>query len=902
MATITANTGSNNWNTNGAWVGSVQPTSADDVVIPNTAVVTIPASTTASCRSWTNQSGGTVAFAATTSLMDIGDATAGAGNVSISISSTSTVTLTAVGSIRLRSSNTTQQTIDTGGKTMPSLDVNVAGGNYLLSNYGWASTGTFTLTAGTFDTAGYNCSSSTFTAGGAGVKVLTLGTTVWTTSQTNTPINFSGTNLTLNPGTSKIITNPTANAAVWGGYTWNDVTFNGAGNTITNTLIASTVTRTGTASKNDILRLAGNITCTTFVADGNSVNNRILISSSVDGTSRTITAATVVSSYSDWSDITGAGAGSWNLSAITGGSGDALGNSGLTFTTAVDRYAMAAGNADSTAMWSATNGGSTGASIPLPQDDIYFTSSAGAGTYVMNMPRQGKNWNCTGFTRTLQASTQVWNIYGNVTLGAAGTYSNVGSGSHSFAGRGTHTITSNGSVFAGASGVPTVSINGFGGTYTLQDAMTHSTGTISILQGTFNTNNFSLTAVTPSVTGSLVRTVNLGTSTVTVTGASSTQWNATTVSNLTFNALSSTINIATASASAKSFVGGGLKYGTLNYTLAGSTGTFTITGNNYFGTINFSDASNARSLLLTSGTMTTVNNLNVNGTSGKLMSINAVTAGTPAYLDILGAPPTLDYLSVKDIYAGVPHKIYAGVNSTNVSGNTNIAFTAKPSPDGIYVNRYASIVSTTTSATITFPFSLTPTTGNVLVAFWHHNGNAGTVTPPSGWTAIDNINYSTTTYLKAYYKISDGTENTFTFTSTSSPSSTQIHVYSLAGFTGTATLDNTDKNSGTAITSLVTSGTPSSNTDNPAFAIAGFAGSNTMGASVSFTNSFLEGRGVTQQTMNRPVMKPLTSNGAVSTTYGWTTSRDATTILAVFKDVVTASNVFPGLLMMGVGQ
>lgn len=34
MSVITANTGSNNWNTAGAWVGGIQPTAADDVVIP----------------------------------------------------------------------------------------------------------------------------------------------------------------------------------------------------------------------------------------------------------------------------------------------------------------------------------------------------------------------------------------------------------------------------------------------------------------------------------------------------------------------------------------------------------------------------------------------------------------------------------------------------------------------------------------------------------------------------------------------------------------------------------------------------------------------------------------------------------------------------------------------------
>jgi hypothetical protein len=61
MATITANAATGNWNANGTWVGSVQPTAADDVVIPSGAVVTIPAAVTALCRSIDVQSGATLA-------------------------------------------------------------------------------------------------------------------------------------------------------------------------------------------------------------------------------------------------------------------------------------------------------------------------------------------------------------------------------------------------------------------------------------------------------------------------------------------------------------------------------------------------------------------------------------------------------------------------------------------------------------------------------------------------------------------------------------------------------------------------------------------------------------------------------------------------------------------------
>ena len=61
MATITANTGSTSYNTNGAWVGAAQPGTGDDVVIPSGATVTIPTGITGLGRSMTVQSGGTPA-------------------------------------------------------------------------------------------------------------------------------------------------------------------------------------------------------------------------------------------------------------------------------------------------------------------------------------------------------------------------------------------------------------------------------------------------------------------------------------------------------------------------------------------------------------------------------------------------------------------------------------------------------------------------------------------------------------------------------------------------------------------------------------------------------------------------------------------------------------------------
>lgn len=84
--------------------------------------------------------------------------------------------------------------------------------------------------------------------------------------------------------------------------------------------------------------LTANVTLTSIALDGLSATNRLLIQSSVLGTARTLNCVVASASYVDFRDIIGAGVGPWNLSAITGGSGQCGGNGGITFTTAKNLY------------------------------------------------------------------------------------------------------------------------------------------------------------------------------------------------------------------------------------------------------------------------------------------------------------------------------------------------------------------------------------------------------------------------------------------------------------------------------------------------------------------------------------------------------------------------------------
>lgn len=125
------------------------------------------------------------------------------------------------------------------------------------------------------------------------------------------------------------------------------------------------------------------------------MTNRLSIESFIKGTQVTITADTVTASNVDIQDMLGAGSASWNLSAITGNSGDCGGNTGITFTTPVTTD-WQAGATWSTATWSSR--------VPLPQDTATFTT-AGVATITQDMPRIGSVDFSTSADKTWTTST-----------------------------------------------------------------------------------------------------------------------------------------------------------------------------------------------------------------------------------------------------------------------------------------------------------------------------------------------------------------------------------------------------------------------------------------------------------------------------------------------------------------
>lgn len=698
MATITASVAGGAWNTTTAWVGGVIPTAADDVLFGATSgAVNIPASYTALARS-VNFTGylAIFTFSSTTSQLSIGDASGG----SLTLSSGMTLTLSGLGTINFVSTSSnggTGWSITTAGKTLPNVTFNGAGGKWVQAD-ALTSSGTITLTAGTWATGNFSVSAVSVVGSGSTARTMTPGSSSITCTGTS-PWTFSTvTNLTMTANTATVTMSASGATLTTTTFNYQGMSFvmSGAG-TVTvgsGTLTCANFTRTGPATKTGAISFNGNVTCTgTLALNGNSITNRLLVRSSVGGTSRTLTAATVSVSNADLSDMTGAGAGSWDLSAATGGSGDAQGNSGITFTPAQTNYWVGGTGSWSTlSHWANASGGSASSGrVPLPQDSVRVDGSsftAGGQSLTLDMPRACADLDWTGVTNSPTWTWSVsWSFYGSLTMSSGIGTITTGGFTLTASGRSTYTVTSAGKSIPG--GGTSFVVTAYGGTYTLADAASWVCGVV-VNAGTFATAGFSLTVFSVVVNlTSDTKGLDFGTSSVSLSGTGNI-FNIATLTGLTLSAASASIYYTNTTSSSRNFTGGGGQtYGSLNYLVTGATpGVLQLVDASTFGSINLAAL---RTLTLPAGSVTSTGLLTATSSAGNLTALNSSTSGTAATLRLTGVSqpvPGLDYLSIKDITAqdvggGSGTNVwYAGSHSTNVSGNTGWNFSTLQSLAG----------------------------------------------------------------------------------------------------------------------------------------------------------------------------------------------------------------------------
>lgn len=443
------------------------------------------------------------------------------------------------------------------------------------------------------------------------------------------------------------------------------------------------LTITGSAVKTDVINFNDNITITgTLTINGNSAINRILITSDTFKTARTITAATVSVTNADFRDITGAGAGSWNLSAITGGSGNCGGCTNITFTTADDWYyheaETGANNFSTIGKWfTATNGGGSVATYPpLPQDTAHFdinSFDSGSKTVAQDMPRIG-SIDFTGATNTptLNINSVAFSCYGSITL-ISGMNLTVGDNTITMYAVSASTITTAGKNILGTGGITYLDCYLYS-SLTVQDDISF-TGGIVLRNGTltFTSTNVTIFDFISNQGAGYSSTLNMGSGLWTLTGENMWTINA----QCTLNKDTANIKLTKNSSNNKQFAGGGKTYNDI-WNATQGTGYLTITGSNTFNDFKI-DA--GRTVKFTNSTTTTVTTFTALGTSGSHIVISNTSSTTHATLAKAGGGTIsgCDYIDIQEITGSPASTWYIGLHSTDVGSTcTNIILANPP--------------------------------------------------------------------------------------------------------------------------------------------------------------------------------------------------------------------------------
>jgi len=639
--------------------------------------------------------------------------------------------------------------ITTVGKTIPSIIFNGTGGIFQLQDNATTS-GNFTLTSGTFDPNGKTV---TFTGNG-----------------TNLP-------------------------------------------TITGSPTFYNLVRIGNTIDSDPLIIAGDITVTnTLTLTGRNPYRRLFVRSDVLGVQRTIT--NTGATMTGWQDVDFRDirlSTLYDASGITGGSGDAGGNSNITFSPSQTNYWVGGTDGwDNSARWKLSNH-TTAGRVPLPQDDVRFDASSFTGanqTVTASYLRLGRNIDWTGVTNTpTWAKTTPITIYGSVTLVPG--MINSGTAAVTMEGRSSYTFTSAGQVWSNPTTIAMIS-----GTTTLQDNFS-STATTTLTNGGFDAGTSNVTAPAFAITGSGTRTLSMGSGTWTATTTNGNAWDATATTSLTIIPGSSTIVISNTGSASKTFVGGWMTYN--NITFSGDN--ITVAGNNTFSTFAVNNAGLTNGLKLTSGSTQTLTAFTTNGSSLNLAKL-LTTASGAATLSKSSGTVSVDYMSIASSTATGGATWYAGGNSSNIGNNTGWLFSAPTSLATVVTNAPTLVASSSmilngsiavdgsASSTIrgfAWGTSSSLTTGTATTT---ENGTFGV---SSFTTTLSSLTPNTVYYFRAYAANSVGTSTGVITSTTTLPwtvPSAPISVSATPGNQSATVSFTPGSNGGSSIIYYLASSTP----------------------------------------------------------------------------------------------
>jgi len=722
--------------TSGGAGGQSVPTSADDVFFDAASgAVTCTVTATANCRSL-NFTGFTGTLAGTSAIQFFGNLTLVSG-----------MTWTHTGAINTMASSASWS-ITTAGKTLGSLNIGVNGGTatWTLQD-ALALSGALTITQGTFTTNNFNVTATQLISNNSNTRTINLGSSTLTFSTAATAVNLqTNTNLTFNAGTSTIIVsganaNLTGGSASAAGVTFYNVSFTSttAGTLAINginTLNNLSVAAPASAGVMQFIFDSRQTINGTLSTTGTAGNRRVWFRGATYGLAQTLTINSAPSlTDADFRDIYVIG----TAAPISGTRiGDLRGIRGITASTPKTVYwSSAAGGTWSATNWAASSGGSTSDdNFPLAQDTavIENTGLNTSATVTLNatLPFIG-TLNMSTRTNAATISISSGNVlYGNLVTGSGVTYS--GAQVVTFSGRNTQTITSAGKTFSGG-----ITIDSYGGTVELADALNIGTQTLTVTNGTFDTKNYNVTATVLSSSNSNVRTINLGSSTFTMSNAA-TPISISTITNLTFNSGTSTFNLSYLGS--VTITTGGLTFYNINFTET-SSGTHTINGANTFNnlTITAPSAAGLRQVIFAANQIITGTLTVAGATAVRRIFLRSDTIGTQR--DLTVGTLVADDCDFRDIDILGAAAGSSPTRAGDCGGNAGITF---PAPKTVYWNLAG---AQNWSATAWCPSSGgTPDINQFPLAqdtaVFDNAGSVGTITSTASWN-IGTLNASART-------------------------------------------------------------------------------------------------------------------------------------------------------------
>jgi hypothetical protein len=318
-------------------------------------------------------------------------------------------------------------------------------------------------------------------------------------------------------------------------------------------------------------------------------------------------------------------------------------------------------SATAASKWATTSGGAGGASVPTSADDVFFDAASTGPCTVALATASCKSLTFTGFSGTFTGSSPIL-IYGGLTVASGMAWTHTGA--LTFLATSTAaTITLNGNSIAN-----NVTINGAGNTFSLADAFVTS-GTITLEAGTLNTNNYNVTTAGISSNFTNTRTINLGSSVVTLSGSS--PWNIASTG-MTLNAGTSSINLT---GTTLSFAGAGLAYNNLSVTsstLAGATFSSGGTFNNF--SVAGRTAYGLSSIILSADlTINGIFSINAGTDAARRVFVRSNTLGTTRTLTCAAVAALTD-VDFRDIAIAGTAAPVSGTRLGNCKGNRGITF------------------------------------------------------------------------------------------------------------------------------------------------------------------------------------------------------------------------------------